>query len=158
MSKKTILNDQELTGGEGTAVDVSMAFFREYTALAMSHSLSRVNGCAPCLNMNIGKDDSSILISTRGNVFLNGTILSLDLKVQRVEACTVSELDIAKEVSGLGLKVPLVKNLINFVKFGLANIEGASSSYVFEIRSEERWHILFQVVNGLSHSINQILS
>lgn len=101
--------------------------------------------------MNIGKDDSSILICTRGNVFLDGTILSLDLEVQRVKACTISELDVAKEVSGLGLKVPLGKDLINSVKVGLANIEGASSSYVFEIRSEERWYILFQVVNGLSH-------
>jgi hypothetical protein len=158
MSKKTILDDLELSGGESTVVDVSVAFFREDMALAMSHRLSRVNGCAPCLNMNIGKDDSAILISPRGNVFLDGTILSLDLKVQRVEACTVSELDVAKEVSGLGLKVPLGKDLINSVKVSLANIKGASPSYVFEIRNEERWYILFQVVDRLSHSIKQILS
>jgi len=133
MSKKTILNDLELTGGEGTVVDVSVALLLKDTLLAMSHRLSWINGSAPCLNMNIGEDYSSILVSTRGNVFLDSTILKLDLEVQRVEACTVSELDIAKEFCGLGLKVPLGKDLINPVKFGIPNIEGASPSYICEI-------------------------
>jgi hypothetical protein len=158
MSKKTILNDLELTGGEGTVVDVSVALLLKDTLLAMSHRLSRINGSAPCLDMNIGEDYSSILISTRGNVFLDGTILKLDLEVQRVETCTVSELDVAKKFCGLGLKVPLGKDLINSVKVGIANIEGTSPSYVCEIRNEVHWHILFQVVNRLSHCINQILS
>jgi hypothetical protein len=158
MSKKTILNNLELTGGEGTVVDVSVALLLKDTLLAMSHRLSRVNGSAPCLNMNIGEDYSSILVCTRGNVFLDGTILKLDLEVQRVETCTVSELDVAKEFCGLGLKTPLGKDLINSVKVGIANIEGTCPSYVCEIRNEVHWHILFQVVNRLSHCINQILS
>lgn len=133
MSKKTILNDLELTGGEGAVVDVSVALLLKDTLLAMSHRLSRINGSAPCLNMNIGEDYSSILVSTRGNVFLDGTILKLDLEVQRVETCTVSELDVAKKFCGLGLKVPLGKDLINSVKVDITNIEGASPSYICEI-------------------------
>lgn len=157
MSKKTILNDLELTGGEGTVVDVSVALLLKDTLLAMSHRLSRINGSAPCLNMNIGEDYSSILVSTRGNVFLDGTILKLDLEVQRVEACTVSELDVAKEFCGLGLKVPLGKDLINTVEVGLTDSESSSTGYVIAVRIEVPWDILSQVVDGLSHCIDQIL-
>ncbi len=39
MSKKTILNDLELTGGEGTVVAVSVALLREEASLAVSHTL-----------------------------------------------------------------------------------------------------------------------
>jgi hypothetical protein len=107
--------------------------------------------------MNMSKDDSTILVSTRGNIFLDSTILSLHLIAQRMEASTVSKLDVAKEVSGLGLKVPLGKDLINTVEVGLANSEGSSTCYVSAERVKVPWDILSQVVNGLSHSINQIL-
>ena len=107
--------------------------------------------------MDMSKNNSAILVSTRGDIFLNGTILSLDLIAQRVEARTVGKLDVTKELSSLGLKVPLGKHFINTVKVGLTDSESASTSYVIAVRIEVPWDILSQIVNGLSHRINKIL-
>ena len=103
MSEKSILNDLQLTSGEGTVITVSIALLREEALLAVSHTLSLVDGSAPSLNMYMSKNYSTILVGTRGDIFLYGTILSLDLIAQRVEASTVGKLDVTKEVSGLGL-------------------------------------------------------
>jgi hypothetical protein len=157
MSEKSILNDLQLTGGEGTVVAVSIALLREETFLAVSHTLSLVDGSAPSLNMYMSKNYSTILVGTRGDIFLYGTILSLDLIAQRVEASTVGKLDVTKEVSGLGLKVPIGKDLINTVEVGLPNSESAGTCYVIAVRIEVPWDVLSQVVNGLSQSINKIL-
>jgi hypothetical protein len=107
--------------------------------------------------MDMSKNDSAILVCTRGDIFLNGTILSLDLIAQRVETRTVGKLDVTKELSSLGLKVPLGKHFINTIEVGLADSESASTSYVIAVRIEVPWDILSQVVNGLSHRINKIL-
>jgi hypothetical protein len=74
-----------------------------------------------------------------------------------VEARTVGKLDITKELSSLGLKVPLGKDLINTVEIGLADSESASTGYVIAVRIEVPRDILSQVVDGLSHRINKIL-
>lgn len=107
--------------------------------------------------MNMSKNYSTILVGTRGNIFLYSTILSLDLIAQRMETSTVCKFYVTKEVSSLGLKVPISKDLINTAEVGLPNSESASTCYVIAVRIEVPWDVLSQVVNGLSQSINKIL-
>ena len=147
MSKKSILNDLQLTSSEGTVITVSVALLREEASLTVSHTLCLVDGSAPSLNMNMSKNYSTIMVSTRGDIFLDGTILSLDLIAQRVEASTVGKFDVSKEVSGLGLKVPLGKDLINTGEVGFADGESTSTCYITAVRIEAPWDVLSQVVN-----------
>lgn len=56
MSKETILNDLELTGGKRRVYEPSIANSKGLMALTHTFNgfLYRVNGSAPCLNMDIG--------------------------------------------------------------------------------------------------------
>ena len=87
----------------------------------MSHAICLVDSMTPRLDMDVGKDDSSVGVRARGYILLYGTVLSLKLVSKRMIACTVSELNVTKEISSSRVKVPLGQNLIHTIEVCIAD-------------------------------------
>ena len=100
IAKETNLDNHELISSEGTVVAVSSALLLKESSVAVSNAVSLISGEAISTRADKSKDNSSVIICTSGNSFLNGTSLSLKLETKSVDTCAVSEFDIAKEISG----------------------------------------------------------
>lgn len=73
-----------------------------------------------------------------------------------MDACAVGKPDIAEEISGSGIKVPLGQDSVNTIKIGLTDLDVVDLRIYCEVIVEVPWDILSQIVDLLSQCIDEI--